>query len=170
VFSELQEAFGVNGIPAMIIEHTLPEFEREANRTLERLSGGRMHLRFGTQRETKTGNLRETLDIIISDEKGTRPYENFSGGEQFRINFALRVALSRILAQRSGVRLRSLFVDEGFGSLDTDGRQRLVEAVKAVQSDFDLIIVITHIDELREAFPTQIQVTKSGSGSQVDVI
>jgi exonuclease SbcC len=40
-----------------------------------------MHVRFETQRETKRGTVRETLDIIISDEKGTRPYDNFSGGE-----------------------------------------------------------------------------------------
>ena len=170
LLTELRDAFGVNGIPAMIIEHTLPALEREANHILQRLTAGRMHVRFDTQRETKTGNLRETLDISISDEKGTRPYENFSGGEQFRINFAIRVALSRMLAQRAGVRLRSLFVDEGFGALDADGRQRLVEAVKAVQSEFDLILVITHIDELREAFPTQIQVTKNESGSVVEVV
>ncbi|HNT73692.1 MAG TPA: SMC family ATPase [Anaerolineae bacterium] len=167
--AELRDAFGVNGIPAMIIEHTLPELEREANHILQQLTGGRMHVRFETQRETKTGNLRETLDIIISDEKGTRPYENFSGGEQFRVNFAIRVALSRMLTRRAGVRLRSLFVDEGFGALDADGRQRLVEAVKAIQDEFDLILVITHIDELREAFPTQILVYKSEAGSQVQV-
>ena len=170
LLTELRDAFGVNGIPAMIIEHTLPELEREANYILQRLTGGRMHVRFETQRETKSGTTQETLDIIISDEKGTRPYENFSGGEQFRVNFAIRVALSRMLAQRAGVRLRSLFVDEGFGSLDSDGRQRLVEAVKAVQSEFDLILVITHIDELREAFPTQILVTKSEDGSQVEIV
>jgi len=170
IYTELREAFGVNGIPAMIIEHALPELERDANRILQQLTRGRMHIRFDTQRETRTGNLRETLDIIISDEKGTRPYENFSGGEQFRINFAIRVALSRMLAQRAGVRLRSLFVDEGFGALDTDGRQRLVEAVKAVEGEFDMILVITHIDELREAFPTQIQVTKTDGGSQVEIL
>ncbi|MBN2006113.1 MAG: SMC family ATPase [Anaerolineae bacterium] len=169
LLSELRDAFSVNGIPAMIIEHTLPELEHEANYILQRLSGGRMHVRFETQRETKTGDLRETLDIIISDEKGTRPYENYSGGEQFRINFAIRVALSRMLAQRAGVRLRSLFVDEGFGALDEDGRQRLVEAVKAVQNEFDLILVITHVAELREAFPTQIQVLKADVGSVVEV-
>ncbi len=170
ILTELREAFGVNGIPAMIIEHTLPELEREANRILQRLTGGRMHIRFDTQRETKSGTTRETLDIIISDEKGTRPYENFSGGEQFRVNFAIRVALSRLLAQRAGVRLRSLFVDEGFGALDAEGRQRLVEAIKAVQSDFNLVLVITHVEELREAFPVRIQVIKTDAGSQVEII
>lgn len=170
VLKELREAFGVNGIPAMIIEHTLPLFELEANRLLEQLSGGRMHVRFDTQRETKSGGIRETLDILISDEKGSRPYENYSGGEQFRVNFAIRVALARLLAQRAGMRPRALFVDEGFGSLDTDGRQRLVEAVKAVQDDFDLILVITHIEELRDAFPVRIQVSKTETGSFVELL
>ena len=170
VLKELREAFGVNGIPAMIIEHTLPLFELEANRLLEQLSGGRMHVRFDTQRENKSGGVRETLDILISDEKGSRPYENYSGGEQFRVNFAIRVALARLLSQRAGVRPRALFVDEGFGSLDADGRQRLVEAVKAVQQDFDLILVITHIEELRDAFPVRIQVSKTEAGSYVEVV
>lgn len=170
VLKELREAFGVNGIPAMIIEHTLPLFELEANRLLEQLSGGRMHVRFDTQRETKSGTVRETLDILISDEKGSRPYENYSGGEQFRVNFAIRVALSRLLSQRAGVRPRALFIDEGFGSLDADGRQRLVEAVKTVQQDFDLILVITHIEELRDAFPVRIQVSKTETGSVVELM
>jgi exonuclease SbcC len=52
LLKELRDAFGVNGIPAMIIEHTLPELEEEANRILQQLTGGRMHVRFDTQRET----------------------------------------------------------------------------------------------------------------------
>ncbi len=170
VLKTLRRAFGVNGVPAMIIEHALPALEREATRILRQLTNGRMHLRFETQRPTQRGGVRETLDILISDEKGTRPYENFSGGEQFRINFAIRVALSRLLAQRAGVRLRTLFVDEGFGALDTDGRRRLVEAIKAVQEDFDMILVITHIEEMRDAFPTHIRVAKTPGGSVVEVV
>jgi len=169
MLTDLRDAFGINGIPAMLIEHTLPELEAEANRILEQLTNGRMHVRLESQRETKTGTLKETLDIIISDEKGTRPYESFSGGEQFRVNFALRVALSRLLSQRAGVRLRSLFIDEGFGSLDGDGRRRLVEAVKTIQSEFDLILIITHIEELQDTFPVRIQVLKTENGSQVEI-
>ncbi len=166
--AELRLAFGVNGIPAMIIEHTLPQLEAEANDILTRLSGGRMHIRFETQRLTKKGTSRETLDIIISDEEGERPYENFSGGERFRVDFAVRVALSRLLANRAGVQLRSLFIDEGFGTLDADGRRRLIEAVKAVQEDFDLILVVTHIAEMQDAFPVRIRVSRpSAGGSQV---
>ena len=59
-----------------------------------------MHLTLETQRDTRGGNVVETLDIRISDTIGTRNYELFSGGEAFRINFALRIALSKMLARR----------------------------------------------------------------------
>jgi len=112
---------------------------------------------------------REALDILISDELGTRPYELYSGGEAFRINFALRVALSKLLARRAGASLRTLIVDEGFGTQDTQGRERLVESINAIQEDFDKVLVITHIDELKEAFPVRIEVFKTPSGSQIRV-
>ncbi len=170
ILSELQEAFSVRGIPALIIERALPELERETNTLLEHLTHGQMNVQFRTQKETRSGELRETLDLLISDTRGTRPYDLFSGGEQFRINFAVRVALSRLLAQRAGVRLRTLFIDEGFGVLDTDGRERLIEAIRAIQQDFDLLLVITHIEELQDAFPTRILVTRDGGSSQVQVL
>ena len=50
------------------------------------------------------------------------------------------------------------------------GRERLVEAINVIQSDFDQVIVITHIDELKDAFPTRIQVTKTPLGSQIEVV
>jgi DNA repair exonuclease SbcCD ATPase subunit len=92
-----------------------------------------------------------------------------SGGEQFRVNFALRVALSKLLARRAGAQLQTLVIDEGFGALDASGRERLVEAINAVQPDFERILVITHLDELKDAFPARIDVTKTESGSQIVV-
>jgi exonuclease SbcC len=123
-----------------------------------------------TQRETKTGDARDTLEIKISDELGTRAYEMYSGGEAFRINFAIRIALSKLLARRAGSRLRALFIDEGFGTQDAAGRERLISAIQSVQNDFDRILVITHLDELRDAFPARIEVTKTAGGSQVRVV
>ena len=164
-YEELREAFSKRGVPAMIIETAVPELERTANDLLVRMTEGRMHVRIETQREIKTGELREALDIIISDELGSRPYELYSGGEAFRIDFAIRIALSRLLANRAGAQLRSLFIDEGFGTQDLRGREHLVSAINSIQDDFDLILVITHIDELKEAFPTRIEVTKTSDGS-----
>jgi exonuclease SbcC len=165
LLDDLREAFSKRGIPAMIIETVVPELERSANELLARMTDGRMHVRIETQREIKTGELREALEIIISDELGDRPYELYSGGEAFRINFAIRIALSRLLARRAGAQLRSLFIDEGFGTQDIRGREHLISAINSIQDDFDRILVITHIDELKDAFPARIEITKTSDGS-----
>jgi exonuclease SbcC len=169
----LEIAFGKDGIPALLIEQALPEIESQANEILDRLSDGRMSLSFETEKEykdKKRDDKKPTLDILISDSSGRREYELFSGGEAFRINFAIRLALSRVLAGRAGARLRTLVIDEGFGSQDAEGRQRLIEAINLVSRDFAKILVITHLDELKDAFPSRIEVTKTENGSRVEVI
>ncbi len=170
LFEELRAAFGKNGVPAMIIESVLPELEAAANALLGRMTNGRMNVRFETQRLTQKGETTETLEIRISDELGERAYEMFSGGEAFRVNFAIRIALSRLLAHRANARLQTLFIDEGFGTQDAQGRERLIEAIKAIENDFERIFVITHIDELKDAFPAQIEVRKTPRGSVARVV
>jgi exonuclease SbcC len=165
----LREAFGKNGLQAMIIESAIPEVEVEANRLLGRMTEGRMSVRLETQREKVTGGVAETLDIILSDELGPRPYELFSGGEAFRANLALRIAISRLLARRAGAQLQTLFIDEGFGSQDAQGLALVVEAINSIHSDFERILVITHVEELKDLFPARIDVTKTANGSRVQV-
>ncbi len=170
VYEDLRKAFGRNGVPAMIIETAIPELETLSNNLLLRMTDGRMTLKFSTQREKKSGEgVSETLDIDIADEIGTRNYEMYSGGEAFRIDFAIRVALSKLLARRAGAHLEVLFVDEGFGTQDADGRNKLIEAINAVKDDFDLILVITHIDDLKDAFPVHIVIDKTPQGSLIEV-
>jgi len=169
----LERGFSKDGVPAMLIEQALPELEDETNHVLSRLSNYSMSVNFPTQRDLKdvrrTDKL-ETLDITISDGSSTRDYETYSGGEAFRINFSIRLALARLLARRNGAQLRTLVIDEGFGNQDAEGRQRLVEAIGLVTEDFDMIMVITHIEELKEQFPNRIEVEKVPSGSRVSVI
>ena len=171
LYQELASAFSKRGIQALIIDTALPEIEEEANRLLGRMTDNRMHVKMETQRahKTKKEESIETLDINISDELGTRRYELYSGGEAFRIDFALRIALSRILARRAGAPLCTLIIDEGFGTQDSAGREKLVEAINSVQDDFDKILVITHIEELKDAFPARIEVTKTAEGSMIEV-
>ncbi|HUW96713.1 MAG TPA: SMC family ATPase [Anaerolineae bacterium] len=170
IYDELRLAFGKRGIQAMIIEAVIPEIEEEANRLLGRMTEGRLSVRLKSQRETLQGKTVETLDIEVADELGPRSYSLFSGGEAFRINFAIRVALSKLLARRAGARLQTLIVDEGFGTQDAQGRERLVEAIGSVQEDFERILVITHIEELKDSFPVRIDVVKTPTGSQISVV
>ena len=171
-YKHLRAAFGKHGIPSLIIEETLPDIEERANRILDRLTDGRMHVRLETLKEKKSGGTKETLEIIITDEHGVpRPYETYSGGESFRVNFALRVALAQLLAERSGVRVRTLVIDEGFGTQDETGIERLVEAIQAIREDFARILVITHLERLKRAFPVRIEVEKDPSvGSTFELV
>jgi exonuclease SbcC len=172
-YKQVERAFGKDGVPAMLIEEILPQIEAKANEILTRLSDGEMTVRFLTQREYKDkqrSDQKETLDILIADHAGVRDYELYSGGEAFRINFAIRLALSEMLAQRAGARLQTLFIDEGFGSQDEKGRQRLLEAIDLIRPDFAKILVITHIDELKTHFPARIEVEKTAMGSAVTVV
>jgi len=168
-YAELGRLFGKAGIQAMLIDNALPELEQGANRILARMSDSGMQVQFATQTQGSKGDLLETLDIKIADARGTRPYEMFSGGEAFRVNFAIRIALSQLLAERAGTQLRMLVVDEGFGTQDSQGREQLVEAINSISADFERIIVVTHIDELKDMFPTRIDVVKGLDGSQVTV-
>ena len=93
----------------------------------------------------------------------------FSGGEAFRINFAIRIALSKLLARRAGAPLPTLIIDEGFGTQDSNGLEKLKEAITSIQDDFEKIIIITHIEELRDAFPNRIDVIKTTEGSTIEV-
>ncbi|HKP54547.1 MAG TPA: SMC family ATPase [Chloroflexia bacterium] len=168
VYDELAGAFGKNGIQAMIMENIIPELEDETNALLGRMTDGRMSVAFPFQKETKTTkSVVETFDINISDEMGTRAYEMYSGGEAFRVNFAVRIALSKLLARRAGTQLQTLVIDEGFGSQDGQGREKLVGAIRSIQEDFEKILVITHIEELKEEFPVRINIIKTPTGSKI---
>ena len=166
VHQELQQAFGKNGIQALMIENLLPQLEAETNQILGRLSAHQLHVQFVTQRSGRK-KLIDTLDILIADTQGTRAYETYSGGEAFRVNFAIRLALARLLAQRSGLALQMLIIDEGFGTQDQAGCDRLVAAITAIAPDFACILAVTHMPHFREAFQTRIDVVKTEQGSQL---
>lgn len=172
VYRHLKRAFSKDGIPALLIEQAIPEVEARANAMLGRLTGGRTRVQLETQAEKRDGGTKETLDIKLSDEHGVaRSYETFSGGEAFRVNFALRVALAQLLAERSGVRIRTLVIDEGFGTQDREGIEAMVEAIQSVREDFAKILVITHLDALKDAFPVRIEVEKDPAvGSRFEVL
>ncbi|MBI2503931.1 MAG: SMC family ATPase [Candidatus Latescibacteria bacterium] len=171
VYQQLAEALGKDGIQALIIESAIPEIEQEANALLGRLTDHRIQISIESLRDLKKGGTRETLDIKIADELGERSYHLYSGGEAFRTDFALRLALSKVLARRAGARLRTLIIDEGFGTQDSQGLEYLVEAIQEISKDFDKVLVVTHLSELKKAFPVQIEVTKHPElGSRFEII
>jgi DNA repair protein SbcC/Rad50 len=180
IYDELSKAFGKNGIQALVIENILPQLEAESNQILSKLSNNQFHVQFITQKATKASRAKkanvknakfiDTLDIIIGDANGTRSYETYSGGEAFRINFSIRLALAKLLSQRAGTPLQMLIVDEGFGTQDREGCDRLIAAINAISADFACILTVTHMPQFREAFQTRIEVHKTNQGSQLQII
>ncbi|HJP30369.1 MAG TPA: SMC family ATPase [Candidatus Latescibacteria bacterium] len=171
LYGQLVEAFGKDGIQALLIDSAIPEIEDETNAILRHLTDNRIQVTIESLRDLKGGGSRETLDVKIADEIGERSYDLYSGGEAFRTDFALRIALSKVLARRSGTRLRTLIIDEGFGTQDTRGLEQLTEAIQQVSRDFDKVLVVTHLDELKDAFPVRIEVTKdSDRGSRFEIV
>ena len=168
IYDELSAAFGKNGIQALMIERAVPQIQETTNQLLTQLTDNRLSVKLELHEgriDRLTGVRSEELYINISDEIGTRSYETFSGGEAFRIDFAIRIALSKLLSARSGAPLPILFIDEGFGSQDSFGQERLIEAIQSIQGEFEKIIVITHIDQMKEQFEDTIEVVKTDQGS-----
>jgi len=169
-YTALMNIFGKDGIQALLIEESIPEIEDEANIILSRLTNNSSQIIIESLRDLKKGGVRETLDIKVSDTFGIRPYEMFSGGESFRIDFALRIAISKLLARRAGTALQTLIIDEGFGSQDEEGLARLMDAIHIIGHDFACVIVVSHLPAFKDNFPVHFQVEKVTSGSTLSVL
>ena len=168
-YQEIAKALGKDGIQALLIEQAIPEIEHETNIILSRLTNNQTQIFIESLRDLKKGGSKETLDIKISDQFGLRDYELFSGGETFRIDFALRIGISKLLARRAGTTLQTIFIDEGFGSQDEEGLQLIMDNLHKIQNDFAKIIIVSHLTEMKEQFPVQFIVEKKRSGSTVSV-
>ena len=169
-YQAIAAATSKDGIQALLIEETIPEIEQEANYLLSRLTNNQAHIFIESLRDLKRGGTKETLDIKISDAAGIRPYELFSGGEAFRIDFALRIAISKLLARRAGTSLQTLIIDEGFGSQDDDGLALIMDALYKIQDDFAKVIIVSHLPAMKDQFPVHFSVEKGPNGSVVQVI
>lgn len=169
-YQAIAAATGKDGIQALLIEDAIPEIEHEANYLLSRLTNNQAHIFIESLRDLKKGGTKETLDIKISDTSGIRPYELFSGGEAFRIDFALRIAISKLLARRAGTSLQTLIIDEGFGSQDEEGLGLIMDALYKVQEDFAKIIIVSHLASMKDQFPVHFIVEKGPQGSSITLL
>jgi len=166
----IASATGKDGIQALLIENAIPEIEQEANNILSRLTNNQAQIIIDSLRDLKKGGTKETLDIKISDPAGIRQYELFSGGEAFRIDFALRIAISKLLARRAGTSLQTLIIDEGFGSQDEEGLSRIMDSIYKIQEDFSKIIIVSHLSSMKDQFPIHFLVEKTPHGSQIQIL
>lgn len=164
----LVDAFGRDGVPRMLLERALPAIENQANFLLQDLDTN-LRVSFRTEREKKSGGRTSTFDIQVRAGSSVMPYQALSGGQKFRVTLAVRLALSQYLSARSGQPVETLIIDEGFGTLDEEGRLSAQRAIAKASEDFALVLVITHIAEFRDAFPQKIDVERTIEGSHATV-
>tara|TARA_B100000446_G_scaffold188233_1_gene221574 strand:- start:7260 stop:10325 length:3066 start_codon:yes stop_codon:yes gene_type:complete len=113
------------------------------------------------------------LDLAIDDAHSgkTRPVATLSGGESFMASLSLALALSDVVQQRSGgIQMDTLFVDEGFGSLDPESLQLAIDTLVDLQSSGRTIGIISHVSELKEQMAQRIDVVSTRNGSTVKTV
>ena len=154
--------FSPTGLPALIMAGLVQELEDEINFHLERFSDGKFSVNLETQREKRDGTVDERIDVTINAPDGTRDYVSFSGGERFRIDLAVHIALCEISARRKGTdAVKTIVIDEGFGALDAEGIRQAVSALREVSEEMN-VIAISHVDAVKEAFTHVVEVANEG--------
>gem|GEM_PF-767030 len=115
----------------------------------------------------------DEVSIIVYDGAQIRDLTTYSGGETVLLGFAIRLGIARALAEKAGVSPRFLIIDEGFGPLSSEFREELLKTLNELQRDYEKIIVISHVDEVRDNpyFEAQVHVYKDDSGiSHIEVL
>jgi exonuclease SbcC len=141
-----------------------------ANALLEDLEV-EMRIGLNLQRELKSGELGDTLDILIYRDKYEMSYFNYSGGERFIIDLVLRIALSILLLRRKGCGNSTLIIDEGMGNLDKFNREKFLKLISIVNEkySFKKAIIISHISDIQDNIGKKIKIVKYGNTSSIEV-
>ncbi|MCK9369489.1 SMC family ATPase [Candidatus Dojkabacteria bacterium] len=158
----LKEAFGTNGIKAIVIDYVLPQLENRINAVLQPLSDFRV--RFDTQKSKVDGEGNvEGLFISVLNELGEEfDYDSYSGGEKIKILFAITEGLAQL--QKIGFRL----LDEAVVGLDDESGDRFANAILDFKEHFKQLICISHINQIKDLFEQKVTVYNHSGVSTVE--
>ena len=143
-----------------------------ANKRLNTMSRGQYELQKRNQHENEYSLALDVKDYFDTSEKNTRPVASLSGGESFMASLSLALGLSdEIMMSNGGIRLDTMFIDEGFGSLDDETLKKALETLGNLTEDNRLVGIISHVTLLKENIDKQIVVSKNGyDGSSIKII
>jgi len=160
VAADLAQVLMANRFQAFVQQEALATLAADGSRRLEQLSAGRYRLGVDTKGQ----------DFVVVDQWNAdepRPVKTLSGGETFLASLALSLALAESLpglAASRRVVLDSIFLDEGFGSLDAEALDRAADALDALRGENRLVCVVTHLQELAQRLPARVLVSPSREG------
>lgn len=141
---------------------------RRANVRLMTMSSGQYELKRQEQSENRKEKAGLDLNVIDHYNGTERSVKTLSGGESFQASLSLALGLSdEIQASAGGIRLDSMFVDEGFGSLDEEALSQAVKALSSLADGHRMVGIISHVAELKDRIENKIIVTKQCSGKGV---
>lgn len=171
VFSKLQKILGKNGIQTILLDAVIQDLENTCNKILGTICTDNFEIIIETQRVGSDGiSLVDTLDLRVKKDGVAQHFKSLSGGEQFRVSLAIRIALSEISSRHGGSALEFLLLDEINSPLDRHGIETLfINVIKSLEDRYK-IMVITHDDSLKERFDSIIDVTKSSGESSINFI
>ena len=141
-----------------------------ANVRLMKMTGGQYDLKRRKTADTMRGQTGLELDVVDHYNGTERSVKTLSGGESFKASLALALGLSDEIQMSTGIRLDTLFVDEGFGSLDPESLNQAYNTLAGLTEGDRLVGIISHVNELKERIDRQIVVTKEKSGGSKAVI
>lgn len=139
-----------------------------ANLRLRRMTGGRYEL--SRVEEAGDGRSKDSLEIRVMDyyTGKYRSVKTLSGGESFKASLALALGMSDVIqAESGGIRVEALFIDEGFGALDTESLDQACSALMGLVESDRMIGIISHVPELQERISSQIYIEKKNTGSHI---
>lgn len=164
VYSQLTKAFSREGVPAIIIDNVIEDLTRSTNEWLMQICTKPTRIAFITQKRNNKGDWKETMDIEVTTPTGVCDFADLSGGEQFRVAFGLRLALSSLQSRRMGGETQLLLLDEVSTSLDPYGIDIFVSIIRQLERSMK-VLVITHDNNLKDEFERIITVKSDGNGS-----
>lgn len=136
-----------------------------ANVRLAAMTGGRYELQYSDD-AASTGTSGLEIAVLDAHTGDTRSPSSLSGGEKFQASLALALGLAEVVTSRAGgLRLDTLFIDEGFGSLDPETLEVTMETLDALREGGRTIGLISHVEAMKEQIPAQVRVERSGDGS-----
>lgn len=157
-------------LSAYVLAYRLAQVVAAANERLDRMSDRRYTLEHTGRRGA--GETRGGLSLVVRDDWSgeARDPATLSGGETFVVSLALALGLADVVTQEAGgADLDTLFVDEGFGALDADTLDDVMDTLDSLRDGGRVVGVVSHVAEMRDRIPTQLVVTKSRGGSTVAI-